>query len=206
MLNGSVAIAIRGTSFMILIDLPNSQYRQLAEPTSQTVIRGPKDSFVESISTNRSLIRRRIKNRHLRFEEFVIGSDSQTIVNMCYIKGIANEKIIGEVRTRLNKIDVAAVFESANIEELIEDKTLTVFPLALNTERPDAAAGNLMEGKIAIIVDGTPFILLVPAVFTDFFVSSEDYYHNVFMSSFVRFIRYVSFMIVLIMPAAYVGV
>ena len=105
----------------------------------------------------------------------------------------------------LNKINVSAIFESANIEELIADKTLTVFPLALNTERPDTVAGNVMEGKIGIIVDGTPFVLLVPAVFTDFFVSSEDYYHNFFVSSFIRILRYVSFMIVLIIPGAYVG-
>ena len=122
-----------------------------------------------------------------------------------YVKGIANEEIIEEIRTRLNKINVSAIFESANIEELIADKTLTVFPLALNTERPDTVAGNIMEGKIGIIVDGTPFVLLLPAVFTDFFVSSEDYYHNFFVSSFIRILRYVSFMIVLIIPGAYVG-
>ena len=183
----------------------NTQYRQVSEPTSQTVIRGPKDSFVESLSTNQSLIRRRIRNKNLYFEEFIIGNETKTKINLVYVKGIANEEIIEEIRTRLNKINVSAIFESANIEELIADKTLTVFPLALNTERPDTVAGNIMEGKIGIIVDGTPFVLLVPAVFTDFFVSSEDYYHNFFVSSFIRILRYISFMIVLITPAAYVG-
>lgn len=206
MVDGSIVIAIKGLSFMILIELPNSQYRQVAEPTSQAVIRGPKDSFVESIAINRSLIRRRIRNPNLRFEEFVIGNDSKTKVNMCYIKKIGNERNIEEVRTRLNKINVSAVFESANIEEMIADKTLTVFPLALNTERPDTVAGNLMEGKIAIIVDGTPFVLLVPAVFTDFFISAEDYSNDIFISSLIRLLRYIAFMIVLITPAAYVGV
>ena len=205
MLNGSIAIAIRSYSFIVVIEMGNTQYRQVAEPTSQTVIRGPKDSFVESISTNQSLIRRRIRNQNLRFEEFIIGNETKTKVNLVYVKGIANEKIIAEVRTRLNKINVSAIFESANIEDLIADKTFTIFPLALNTERPDTVAGNLMEGKIGIIVDGSPFVLLVPAVFTDFFVSSEDYYHHFFVSSFIRILRYVSFMIVLITPAAYVG-
>ena len=188
-----------------MIEMGNTQYRQVAEPTSQTVIRGPKDSFVESISTNQSLIRRRIRNKNLYFEEFIIGHETKTKVNLVYVKGIANEEIIEEIRTRLNKINVSAIFESANIEELIADKTLTVFPLALNTERPDTVAGNIMEGKIGIIVDGTPFVLLLPAVFTDFFVSSEDYYHNFFVSSFIRILRYISFMIVLLTPAAYVG-
>ena len=205
MLNGSIAIAMRSYSFIIVIEMGNTQYRQIAEPTSQTVIRGPKDSFVESISTNQSLIRRRIRNQNLRFEEFIIGNDTKTKVNLVYVKGIANEQIIAEIRTRLNKIKVSAIFESANIEELIADKTFTLFPLALNTERPDTVAGNLMEGKMGIIVEGSPFVLLVPAVFTDFFVSSEDYYHHFFVSSFIRILRYIAFMIVLITPAAYVG-
>ena len=205
MLNGSIAIAIKSCSFFITIEMGNTQFRQVSEPTSQTVIRGPKDSFVESLSTNQSLIRRRIRNKNLHFEEFIIGHETKTKINIVYVKGIANEEIIEEIRTRLNKINVSAIFESANIEELIADKTLTVFPLALNTERPDTVAGNIMEGKIGIIVDGTPFVLLLPAVFTDFFVSSEDYYHNFFVSSFIRILRYISFMIVLLTPAAYVG-
>ena len=205
MLNGSIAIAIKSCSFMITIEMGNTQYRQVSEPTSQTVIRGPKDSFVESLSTNQSLIRRRIRNKNLYFEEFIIGHETNTKINLVYVKGIANEEIIEEIRSRLNKIDVSAVFESANIEDLIADKTFTVFPLVLNTERPDTVAGNVMEGKIGIIVDGTPFVLLLPTVFTDFFVSSEDYYHNFFVSSFIRILRYISFMIVLLTPAAYVG-
>ena len=191
--------------FSSSIEMGNTQYRQVSEPTSQTVIRGPKDSFVESLSTNQSLIRRRIRNKNLHFEEFIIGNETKTKINLVYVKGIANEEIIEEIRTRLNKINVSAIFESANIEELIADKTFTVFPLALNTERPDTVAGNIMEGKIGIIVDGSPFVLLLPTVFTDFFVSSEDYYHNFFVSSFIRILRYISFMIVLLTPAAYVG-
>ena len=147
MLNGSIAIAMKSYSFIIVIEMGNTQYRQVSEPTSQTVIRGPKDSFVESISTNQSLIRRRIRNQNLHFEEFIIGNETKTKINLVYVKGIANEEIIEEIRTRLNKINVSAIFESANIEELIADKTFTLFPLALNTERPDTVAGNLMEGK-----------------------------------------------------------
>ena len=147
MLNGSIAIAIKSCSFFITIEMGNTQYRQVSEPTSQTVIRGPKDSFVESLSTNQSLIRRRIRNKNLHFEEFIIGNETKTKINLVYVKGIANEEIIEEIRTRLNKINVSAIFESANIEELIADKTLTVFPLALNTERPDTVAGNINGRK-----------------------------------------------------------
>ncbi len=205
-LNGSLAIAFKTFPSYITISMPNSNMRQVAEPTSQTVIRGPKDSFVELASINITLVRRRIRNPNLRFEEFVIGNETQTKVFLGYMNSIANEAIVEEVRQRLNNINVSAIFESGNIEELIIDKAFTVFPLAFNTERPDTVAGQLMEGKICIIVDGTPFALLVPAVFTDFFISSEDYYHHYSISSFLRLLRYVSFMIVLIVPSAYVGI
>lgn len=206
MLNGSFAIAFESFHLFICIGMPNTNIRQVAEPTSQTVIRGPKDSFVEASSINLALIRRRIRNKNLRFEAFYLGTETKTKVYIGYMNEIANEKIVEEVRKRLKNVNVSAIFESGNIEELIVDKTLTVFPLAFNTERPDTVAGQLLEGKICIIVDGTPFVLLVPAVFTDFFISSEDYYHHYSISSFLRLIRYIAFLIVLIVPSAYVGI
>lgn len=205
LLDGYVVISLSTFPIYISISMANNNFRQVAEPTSQTVIRGPKDSFVEGSTTNMSLIRRRIKNPGLCFEQFLLGSETRTKVIIGYINGIANHEIVAEVRKRISKIDVSAVFESANIEELITDKTLTLFPLALNTERPDTAAGNLIEGKIVIIVDGTPFVLLVPAVFPDFFISSEDYYQDIYIASFTRILRYIAFMIVIVTPATYVA-
>lgn len=206
LLNGCVVISISTFPIYIAFNMANNNFRQISEPTSQTVIRGPKDSFVEGASTNISLIRRRLKNPGLCFEQFLIGSETKTKVIIGYINGVANKDIVAEVRNRILKIDVSAVFESANIEELITDKTMTLFPLALNTERPDTAAGNLIEGKIVIIVDGTPFVLLVPAVFTDFFISSEDYYQDIYLASFTRILRYIAFIIVIITPATYVAI
>ncbi|WP_428910953.1 spore germination protein [Niallia sp. Krafla_26] len=206
MLNGNIIMAIKTFPKFISINIPIENTRSIEEPSTQTVIRGPKDGFIEGYVTNQSLIRRRIRNSKLRFEEFTLGKDTKTKVAIGYMDGIANESIIEEVRKRLNKIKVSAIFESGNIEELISDKSSSVFPLALNTERPDTTAAHLIEGKICIIVDGSPFVLIVPAVFTDFFTSSEDYYNHFVMSSFLRVIRYLSFLIVLIVPSAYVGV
>ncbi|MCF2647352.1 spore germination protein [Niallia circulans] len=206
LLEGRIVIVFRGVGQALSLNYLNSEGRAVAEPTTQTVVRGPKDSFVEDASTNINLIRKRIRNHHLRFEKFMLGNETRTNVYMGYMYSIANEKIVNEVRSRLNKIDISAVFESANVEELIIDKSMTVFPLAMNTERPDAVATYLMDAKIVIIIDGSPFVLIVPAVLTDFFTSPEDNYQNYLMSSFVRMIRYLSFMIGLIMPSAYVGV
>lgn len=206
MIDGAVVVAISGFDHSISVNMGNNEKRSITEPSTQTVIRGPKDGFIESVLTNISLIRRRIKNPKLRFERFIIGTDTRTSVYMGYVHGIANEAIIQEVRNRLEKINVSAVFESGNIEELISDKTFTLFPLALNTERPDTVASNLMDGKIVIMVDGSPFSLLVPAVFVNFFEISEDYYQPFFLGTFLRFIRYLSFMIALITPSVYVGI
>ncbi|WP_026583417.1 spore germination protein [Bacillus sp. J33] len=206
MLYGNIIIVFKGLGKAISLSVPSSEDRSITEPSTQTVIRGPKDGFVESISTNVSLIRRRVKNRNLRFEKFTIGSETHTSVYISYMEGISNVKIVQEVRKRLNSLRVHAIFESGNIEELIADKTATPFPLALNTERPDAVAANLLDGKIAILVDGTPFVLLVPAVLVDFFSVAEDYYQNFMMGSFLRVIRYLSFMIALITPSLYVGI
>lgn len=203
---GKVIIIFEGIPCSVTLSYISSEDRAISEPTTQTVIRGPKDAFVESVNTNLSLIRKRIINRNLRFEKFTIGNETNTSVYMAYMYSIANDKIVEEVRRRLKKINVSAIFESSNIEEMIADKTITPFPLALNTERPDVVAGHLMEGKIVILVNGTPFALIVPAVLVDFFNTSEDYYQHYMMSSFIRFIRYVSFMLGLLTPALYVGI
>ncbi len=206
LLNGHIVIFLDGLAKAIAINMENTEKRSVTEPSTQTVIRGPKDGFVESLSTNVTLIRRRIRSPNLRFEQFILGKDTQTPVYLGFVKGIANEAILKEVRSRLNKINVSSVFESGNIEEMIADKTFTPFPLALNTERPDTVAANLMEGKIVILVDGTPFALLVPAVLVNFFEISEDYYQPFLLGSFIRGIRYLSFMIALLTPSIYVGI
>ncbi|WP_246941820.1 spore germination protein [Bacillus pinisoli] len=205
-LSGYVLLFIDGIKEALALKIFDIQYRSITEPSTQTIIRGPKDSFTESMETNVSLIRRRIKNPHLRFESKYIGKDTQTTVVLGYVDGIANSKLVDEVRKRLDKIETSYILDSGNIDEFITDKSFTVFPLLHNTERPDSACANLLEGKIIIIVDGSPFALIAPVVFTDFFQSSEDYYQPFVMGSFIRFIRYISFMIALILPSLYVAI
>ncbi|WP_096200816.1 spore germination protein [Bacillus sp. FJAT-45350] len=206
LLDGKIILLLDGLSKALSIKVTTSNYRSIEEPSTQTIIRGPKDGFVEDIETNVSLIRRRIKNPSLRFEQFVIGSETRTTVYISYMEGIVNQSIVEEVRTRLSDINTNAIFESANIEDFITDKSLTPFPLLFNTERPDAISAHLLSGKIAIIVDGTPFTLTVPCVFTDFVTSPEDYYQPFMMGSLIRAVRYLAFFIALLLPAVYVGI
>lgn len=205
-LGGSAGLLLDGMNQALIVRINEMEKRAIAEPTTQTTIRGPKDAFIESIDINMSLLRRRIKNPSLRFEQHIVGKETKTAVQIGYIHGIANESIVQEVRKRITEIAPNAIFESANIEEYITDKPSTPFPLIYNTERPDTVAAHLISGKIAIFVDGTPFVLTLPCTLTDFLTSQEDYYQPFLMGSFIRGIRYLSFMLALLLPSLYVAV
>lgn len=205
LLNGYVLIMVNRNNQAYLFSIGNTDYRSIAEPTTQTVIRGPKDSFNESLQTGLTLIRRRIKNPRLQFEEFVVGAESRTAVCIGYMKGVVDEGILTEVRKRIQEVNMNAVFDSGNLDEAIADDTFSTFPLIFNSERPDVIAAGILEGKVAILVDGSPFVLLAPTVLTDFFQSPEDYYHSFFIGSFLRVLRYISFMVALVFPSLYVA-
>lgn len=181
------------------------QQRGVEEPGSQVTVRGPRDGFTESIRTNTSLVRRRIQNPNLWVETMKIGRVTKTDVSMMYIKGIAEEDIVREVRNRLKSIDIDSILESGYIEQLIEDQVLTTFPTLYHTERPDMVSGNILEGRIAIFINGTPFVLIAPAVFIQFFQSVEDYYGRPDIATALRFLRILIFFISIIAPAAYIA-
>ncbi|MFN7249322.1 MAG: spore germination protein [Anaerobacillus sp.] len=204
--NGEAVIFVNGMQSVLSIKIKAFEKRGIEEPTTQTIVRGPKDGFNEDIQTNLSLIRKRIKNPALRFENYTIGSETGTSVYLAYVDGIINKKILAEIQKRLAKIDTNALFDSGMLEELIEDKTFTPFPLLYNTERPDAIAAHLISGKFALIVDGSPFVLAAPATFNDFTSVSEDYYQPFLMGSFMRLIRYLAFLMALLLPSFYVAV
>lgn len=204
-LSGDTAILIEGYTLAIICETRGGETRSVEESSSQMVVRGPKDGFVEAVGTNVSLIRRRIKSSKLRLEFMKLGTETKTHVAMMYLKEIASEDLVEEVRERLNRIANDEVLESGYLEELIQDKTFTPFPTIYNTERPDVAAGNLLEGRVVVIVDGTPFVLILPAVFTQFFQSAEDYAQRFDIAILMRIVRYVSFIVLLLGPSVYIA-
>nr|WP_271753381.1 spore germination protein [Cohnella sp. JJ-181] len=205
-LSGDTCILLDGASEAIAAGTGSAKDRNITEPASQAVLRGPREGFAETLRTNTALIRRKIKNPNLWMETRRIGDVTKTDVAIMYIKGIVNDKTVNEVRQRLDRIRIDSILESGYIEELIQDETYTPFPTIFNTERPDAVAGGLLEGRIAILVDGTPFVLVVPALFTHFLQTPEDYYQRADISSFLRILRYVCLFIALFGPAAYIAV
>jgi len=204
-LTGDTVILLNGSSKIFIGNTKKLQSRAVTEPTSQTVVRGPKDSFTENLRTNTSLIRARIQDSNLRLDSMKIGSVTQTDIGIMYIQGNADERIVEEIKKRLKEIKVDGVLESNYIEEFIRGDRTTIFPLLLNTERPDAVVGNLLEGRIAIIVQGTPFVLIAPAIFSQFFQSPEDYYQNYYIASFLRILRFGSFFLSMYASAIYLA-
>lgn len=204
-LSGDTVILIDGYAEAMAVGTRGGDHRGVEEPSAQVVIRGPKDGFVESIGTNAALVRRRIRSANLRLEPMQIGTVTRTDVAVMYIRGIASDKLVQEVQNRLRKINIDGILESNYIEQMVADKTHTPFPLLFNTERPDAVAGSLLEGRIAIFVDGTPFVLIAPATFFMFFQAAEDYYQHFIAASAIRLLRYISFLISLFVPSIYIA-
>lgn len=206
LLSGDTILIFEGLNKGISVSTPGWKDRGVTETSAENVVRGPREAFSESIRTNTALVRRKIKDPDLRLETQQIGRRTQTNVSIMFIQGIANEKIVQEVRDRLAVIDVDGILESGYIEEIIQDKTLTPFPTIYNTERPDVVAAELLEGKVVILVDGTPFVLVVPALFVSFLHAAEDYYQRADISSFLRMLRYLSIFISLLAPSLYVAI
>ncbi|SEN23619.1 spore germination protein [Lihuaxuella thermophila] len=205
-LNGGAVILLDQQAQGIHAKAKGWKDRDISEPHSQTLVRGPREGFTETFSTNTSLIRRKIKLPDLCLETYTIGRMTQTEVGIMYIKGTAGEHIVQEVRKRIRSIDMDGVLESAYIEEMIQDHSLTPFPTIYNTERPDVVAAALLEGRVAILTQGTPFVLVVPALFNQFYQSPEDYYHRADISTLIRLLRLLALFIAFLGPSLYVAI
>ncbi|WP_083273739.1 spore germination protein [Geosporobacter ferrireducens] len=204
-LAGNALVYVHGIGKALKVSVQGGDKRSVEEPLTESVVRGPREGFTESILTNTSLLRRKIKNPFLRFESLTIGKQTKTEIIVCYIKGIANQEIIAEVKRRLNRIKADSILESGNIEEYIEDAPFSLFPTIGNSEKPDIVASKILEGRIAILCDGTPFVLTVPHLFIEVLQDGEDYYSRWIYSLLVRFVRLMAFWITTMIPAYYVA-
>ena len=205
LLSGETIILMDNANEALSISTVGGEKRALTEPSTELTIRGSRIGFIERIRTNTSLIRSRIKNPNLWLETMQIGKVTQTDVAIMYINGIANDKVIKEVRKRLKRIDIDSILDTGYIEQLIEDETFTTFPTLYITERPDVVTANLLEGKVAIFVDGTPFVLTAPALFVEFFQAADDYYFRFDIATGIRLLRVLAFIISIIAPSIYIA-
>jgi len=206
LLNGYAAILMAGNHYALIAEVMGTTKRALEEPASEPIIRGPKDGFIENIGTNIGLIRSRLKTPKLKMEAMTIGELSQTYVVITYIAGIVTESVLEEVRTKLSQIQTEAILESGYIEEFIEDHSFSPFPQVHSTERPDVVVAGLLEGKVAILTDTTPFALLAPMTFWSGLQASEDYYLRKPIATFIRWIRILFIIFAVFAPPLYVAI
>lgn len=204
-LAGATALLVDEVPAALLIPQRGYEERGVQEPPTETLVRGPRDGFVESVRINMALLRRKLRDPNLRLEMLRVGRRTNTDVVICYIRDIANPKLVEEITTRIKGIDIDGVLESGYLEQIIEDHHFSPFPQIQNTERADRAVSNLLEGRVVVLVDGTPFCLILPSVFTQFYQAPEDYYERFLIATMIRGIRIIALFFSLTFTSLYVA-
>ncbi len=204
-ISGDAVIFIDGINFAISAACKKPATRPVTEPPTSSVLKGPREGFVENLQTNLSLVRVRIKSPDFTFEKLTIGKYSQTMVGIVYISSIANSKIVKDLKERLNKINVDGILDSSYIIKNISKRKTSMFKEVGTTEKPDILAGKLLEGRIGIIVDGSPIVLTVPFLFVEDFQSAEDYYLNTYRGNISRILRLSAVVVAVLLPAFFVS-
>ncbi len=205
-LNGMAVLLLDGKTIAEAYPLHKTPSRAVEEPGAESTVRGAREGFTEALSVNLSLLRKRLKTPALKLDKLTIGEYTSTHVVLAYVDGVIDPALVEEAKKRLNKLQVRAVLESQYIEEGIVDQRFSPFPQMLASERPDVIASNLLEGRFALLVEGTPFCLVAPVTLFSMLQSPEDYYQNVYMSVFVRWLRYFFYVLSLLLPSAYVAI
>lgn len=177
--------------------------RAISPSTNELNITGPKDSFNENINTNINLIRKRIKSKNLILKESIIGKETNTKISLLYMNNIANDKLINEIQNKIKNINIDGIIDSSYIKKYLDTNKL--FPTIIQTERPDKASIALLEGKCIILVENSPYALILPSFFLDFFHTPDDYYQKNINTTFIRLIRLCAFLISLLTPAIYIA-
>ncbi|GLX68867.1 spore germination protein [Paenibacillus glycanilyticus] len=206
LLSGDSVLFVDEQDTAVCLGLRGGIRRSVSEPETETVVRGPREGFNEHLRTNTSLLRSKIKSPRLKLKSFVIGTETNTNVVLAYMAGIVNPKLLEEAEKRISRIHIDGVLESGYIEEFIQDQGYSPFPQVQTTERPDTVAAGLLEGRIAIMVDGTPFALLAPFGFWQWLQASEDYYERFMATTLLRWLRLGSLFVALLAPAIYIAV
>jgi spore germination protein KA len=188
----------------ILVSTRGWSERAVSEPQTEQVVIGPRDGFTENLRTNTALVRRRIKDPLFSIKSTIVGKSTKTIINIAYHRGVVKDGLVDEVMKRLNNIEIDGIIDSGYIGELIEDTPFSPFTTVQSTERPDKVAASILEGRVAIFVDNSPFVLIVPAYFWQFLQASDDYYSRYITGTFFRIIRYFAFIISLVLSSIYV--
>ncbi len=203
---GSAILLVDGMTKAASIDIKGWDAKPIGEPQSEKVIRGPNDAFNEQLRANTALVRRLVRNKNLMIEEIPVGTISQTPCAVIYMKNIADDKLVNEVKRRIKSLKTDYILTSADLEMFIEEKTYSTLPQLLSTERPDRTVRGVLDGKVAVIVDGSPYALLMPVTFYELSESTEDYYLRVPYANVLRVVRALAMFASLLLPGLYIAI
>lgn len=204
--SGDTVVFAEGSKEAVILDTKQWALRSIEEPDSEKSLIGPREGFTESLMQNLTQVVRRIRSNELKTTTLKLGRRTKTSVCVCYIDGLVDKAILQELMDRLSGIDIDGILDSNYITELIRDRRFSPFRTTGYTERPDSVVGKLLEGRIAIFVDGSPMVLTVPYLFVENFQSSEDYYLSFYYTSFSRFLRIAAFLLSISIPGLYISV
>ena len=204
--SGFTVLFVDTLNIAICMETKDIKARSITTPQAETVVRGPQASFIENIRTNTAQIRKIINNENLIIESLKVGEITKTNVSICYMKNITNDSLVSEVKFRLNNIKLDSITSSGELENLIKDNIKNIYPELIATERPDKTSKLILAGRVAILIDGSPFALIVPAFLLDFLISTEDLNLNNIFANFLKIIRVIAFALTVQLPAIYIAV
>ena len=204
--SGNCALFVDTLSIALDIDVKGFKQRSISKPENEIVIKGSHEAFVENIRTNTSLLRRFSNNENLVIESLDVGKITKTKCAVCYMQNIANGDLVAEVKYRINNLEIDSLLSSGQLEQLISDNNSLGLPKAISTERPDNAVQHLLEGRVVVLVNGSPYALILPSIMIDFLTSPEDRNLKSIFANFLRGIRIISAFFALLLPGLYVSV
>ncbi|MFC5407029.1 spore germination protein [Cohnella soli] len=205
-LSGKAALLFGNGEAALVTGIEQWPTRSIQEPDAEPLVRGPREGFIEQLDSNLAMLSNRIRTQDLKIETILLGKYTQTKVAMVYIDGVAKKSVVEEVRSRMTDISIDGIIDSSYVEAFIEDEPYSPFPTIQNTERPDVTAAGLLEGRVAILAQGSPSAIVMPFTFWGSLQSAQDYYENWIVSTFVRWLRLVFMVISLFFPSIYIAI
>lgn len=203
---GNCIVFIDTLSVAYSVDVKGFKQRSISTPQNEIIVRGSQEAFVETLRTNTSILRRLINNENLIIENTVVGKVSNTKVAICYMSNIANSDLVSEVQYRINNLDIDALVSSGQLEQLIQDNSNNMFPQIIATERPDKAVYSLLDGRVVVIVNGSPYVLIMPGILNDFLTSPEDNNLKYQFSNLAKIVRLLASFFALLLPGLYIAI
>lgn len=203
---GFCALFVESLKVALCIETKGFKGRSISEPITEAVIKGSHEAFVENLRTNTSMLRKIINNENLIIEETTVGEISKTKVAICYMDKITNEDLIAEVKYRINNLNIDYLLSSEQLSQFIKDSMTTAFPQVISSERPDKSCNYLLLGRVVVLVNGSPFSIILPAMLVDFLSSPEDTNLNYHYTNFLRFLRAAALICALLVPGLYIAI